>query len=551
MQSLYKVGLNFLSNKKASFFIILACIISKSILIIFYSYTGRDKIYNLSASYNLLHGKGWTNSFFYLENLDSEVLRPFCHWPPGYGFLITPFQMIFRENSFLSTTIFEIGCFVLFILLCRGILKTQKLSTAWLNLSTILLSFFSHDFIEASLGTDLLALVFLLGFFYSSIRIWKTDNRRQAVMLGMIAGICLFFAGFTRYMYVPVCLFIAVVLLFLSLWKKNKIARSGFLITLAICFLGLGAAMVFQNAACGSPFYTGIDKKGLFFENLEYWHPSSIGAFINLEFVPIQLANFSSVSYSGWLQVFSWINLVIYFFILAGACFYFYKARKLPADRFPIFPFVGFIFSSAIIGGLAVMSLTNGAKYTVSGNAWTFIVEGRYHAFPVVFLQLFFLPEVAETKGVFKFKTVYHSVLSLCFVLILLTCIHQVYFTAKVAMNYTVMKESAVREQDYVFFESLLVKTKKANPEKDILIASVHEFYPLLASMHKGKGIIDAYKLNSYSPSVTRPAILFTVISSKDQNKYADYLKNSSVKFVKEVTGIMIYMQLLTPADQK
>ena len=54
----------FFPGKRTSFYIILFCIAAKSLLITFYSYTGKDKIYSLSASYNLLHGKGWTNSFF-------------------------------------------------------------------------------------------------------------------------------------------------------------------------------------------------------------------------------------------------------------------------------------------------------------------------------------------------------------------------------------------------------------------------------------------------------------------------------------------------------
>lgn len=551
MQSLYKIGFNFLSNKKVSFFILLLCIVSKSVLIFFYSYTGRDKIYNLSASYNLLHGKGWTNSFFYLEDINKEVLKPFCHWPPGYGLLITPFQMVFGENIFLSTTIFEIMCFVLFILLCRAILKTQKLSTPWLNLYTILLSFFSHDFIQASLGTDLPALVFLFGFFYSSIRIWNSGNQRSAIMLGIIAGICLFFAGFTRYMYAPVCLFIAIVLLVLSHWKKNKIAGAGYLLTLVICFLALGAAMVFQNAACGSPFYTGIEKKGFFLENLEYWHPASIAAFINLDFVPVQLEKFSSVSYSAWLQIFGWTNLVVYFFFVVVASYYFYKVRKVPADGLPIFDFIGFIFSFTIIGELAILSLTNGPQYWESGNTWTFIVEGRYHAFPVVFLQLFFLTKVAQTQGMFKFKSFHKSILSFCFILFLLNCLHQVYFTTKVALNYKSMKENALREQDYVFFESLLVKTKKENPEKDILVASIHEFYVLLASMHNAKGIVDGYKLRNYIPPVTKPSVLITVTEAQYESMYTEYLKNNNVKLIKEVAGTRIYIQLLNSPDQK
>src|SRR4029078_8152373 len=196
MKNFLKTALDILSHKRTSFYIIVLCIIAKSVLISFYSYTGKDKIYNLSAGYNLLHGKGWTNSFFYINNLDSEVLEPFCFWPPGYGLLITPFQILFGTNIYIATTLFEICCFITFILLCRAILKTRGLSRAWLNISTVLLAFSSHDVIEASLGPDLLALDFLLGFFYVAIRIWNNSDKKLTGKFGMVAGLCIFLAGF-------------------------------------------------------------------------------------------------------------------------------------------------------------------------------------------------------------------------------------------------------------------------------------------------------------------------------------------------------------------
>ena len=165
MRNLFQYIFTILSNKRASFFIIPVCIAAKAVLIFFYSYVGKDKIYSLSASYNLLHGKGWTNSSYYLDDLNKEVLSPFCYWPPGYGLLMTPFQKIFGQNIFLATTIFELLCFAVFILLCRAILKTQQLPVGWLNVSTILVSFVSHEFIETSLGTDLPALMFCVGIF--------------------------------------------------------------------------------------------------------------------------------------------------------------------------------------------------------------------------------------------------------------------------------------------------------------------------------------------------------------------------------------------------
>ncbi len=544
MEKLYRYIYNLLSDKKAAFFVIPVCIVAKSILIFYYSYTGRDKIYSLSASYNLLHGKGWTNSFYYLDDLNKEVLSPFCYWPPGYGLLITPFQKIFKQDIFLSTTLFEICCFIIFLLLCRAILKTQQLSVGWLNASTILLSFFSHEFIETSLGTDLPALCFILGFFYCSIRVWDSSRYRKIIKHGLIAGLCLFFAGFTRYMYVPVCFFVSMVVLIVSYWKRNEKAQKGYWLSLGVCGLGFMAAMLFQNMACGDPFYTGIDRKGIFPGNLGYWYPSAIAAFVNINLVSVQLGKHSSLSYWAWQQLFSWINLFLYLVILVIAGNNFYRFRKR-TEALPVFSFVGFVLSAAIIGELAMLSLTHFEKPT-SGGVWTFIEEGRYQAFAVVFIQLFILKALSGAKNLFRV-----NVISFLFLLFFANFIHQVYFTTKVALNYRAMKAESVREQDYVFFESLLKQTIKENPEKDILVASSDRYYSLLASMLNKKGIADGYRLNSYSPVVNQPAILFAVLFEKEKEKYANYLARKDVKLVKEVAGTRIYMQILTPNPAK
>lgn len=546
MRNLYQYIFTILSNKKAAFFIIPLCIIAKSILIFFYSYVGKDKIYSLSAGYNLLHGKGWTNSSYYLDDLGKEVLTPFCYWPPGYGLLMAPFQKIFGQNIFLATTVFECLCFVVFILLCRAILKTQLLSVGWLNISTVLLTFVSHEFIETSLGTDLPALCFVLGFFYGSIRVWDSTKYKKIARHGIIAGFCLFFAGFTRYMYVPISLFISVVLLAVSYWKTNREAQKGYWLLFGVCFVGVTAATIFQNNACGSPFYTGIDRKGIFWDNLSYWYPSAIAAFVNINLVAVQLGKNSSLSYWTWQQLFSWFNLIIYLPIIIAGAKYFYRFSKRNDPGFPAFSFIGFILSAAIIGELALLSLTHFEKPT-SGGVWTFIEEGRYQAFPVVFLQLYFFKTLATANNLFSFKRAPSFILSVLLILYAVNFIHQVYYTAKVAATYRSMKDDAVREQDYVFFESLLKSTIKDNPQKDILVASSDKYYPLLASMLGKKGIADGYKLEGYSPTVGKPTILFTVIFGPQLDKYQNYLRRTDVKLVKQVAGTNFYIQYLAP----
>ncbi len=537
-----------LSRRGFSFYITTVCIAAKSILIFYYTYTGKDKIYSLSASYNLLHGKGWTNSFYYAEDVTREVLIPFCHWPPGYGLLFTPFQMLFRENIFLATAALEILYFIAFILLCRGILATQQLSRGWINLSTILLSFYSHDFIEASLGTDLIALVFLLGFFYCCLLIWRGGSKTTLLWLGIIAGGCLFFAGFTRYMYVPVGLFLAILMPLVSYWKKNKIAMPPYLVAMATSVTGLVTAMFLQDAACGSPFYTGIKEQGVFWNNLSYWHPAAVAAFTDMNFVPVQLAGFTGISFFSWLKVFNIINWLIYLWIIFALVRYAARYWNSGWSKFPLFELLGSVISAAIIAELALLSLTNGLKYTVYEESWTFIIEGRYHAFATVFMQLFLLKKVAAIKTPQLTSRFYGFIFAACFFLLVLNSIHQVYFTAKVGLNYSTMKANATREQDYVYFESLLKSTRAQNPNKEILVAADDRYYVMLASMLNAKGILDIEILNNKTPAVDQETILFFIFYGGHEKQYQGYLQNNDVKLVREVAGTRFFMQMLRPS---
>lgn len=550
MKRFFKYMHAFFSRKSSSVLITIICIAAKSLLIFFYTYTGKDKIYNLSASYNLLHDKGWTNSFYYADNINQEVLLPFCHWPPGYGLIFTPFLAIFGENIYLATAILEVLCFTAFTLLCRGILATQNVSRVWINISTILLSFFSHDFIEASLGTDLLALAFLLGFFYCSLLIWNGAGSTKLKWLGFAAGLCLFFSGFTRYMYVPVGIFIALLLPGIAYWKKHRVALPALLITAITSIGGLVLAMIIQDAACGSPFYTGIKEQGIFWRNVSDWHPAVLASFTDLKFVPVQLAKVSGISYVGWLKIFNWVNWILYAWIAIALIRYLIEHWKSSAGSFPIFELLGAFLAAAIIGELALLSLTNGLKYTMSNDAWTFIVEGRYHAFPVVFFQLFLLKKIAGIERISRPRSLYQAIFISCFLLFVFNSLHQVYFTVKVGLNYSKMKEASVREQDYVFFERLLKATRRENPGKDILVASDDKYYTLLASMLQAKGIADPVTLNDRIPVTGKPSVLLVIFYGNKAHRYTGYLQNNDARLIKEVAGTRFYVQLLPPQSK-
>lgn len=531
-----------LSLKYAGLLIIIACVIAKSVLIRYYSYIGRDKMYHLSASYNLLHGKGWTNSVYYTSDLQQEVNEQFCLWPPGYGLMIAPVEYLVKDDLHASTDIIEILSFIAFLLLCRGLLATQGMTRSWVNISTILLAFFSHEFIEESLGTDLPGLCFMLGYFYSAILLWKTENTAKGGRLGLIAAACLFMAGFTRYMYVPVAVFVSVLMIALAWWKGNKRALPGYWICLLLSSALLAAAAFYQGAVCADPFYIGTDRKSFFAENLSYWHPAALAAFLNLEVYSTLLNRFTGISFLSLKTIFNWINLLAYAFFLIAGIRYLPVIKKALTENFPVFRVLGFVLSAGIIGELAMLSLTNSPKYTLNGTSWTFIIEGRYQAFAVVFLQLFFLQEMSKLNWKAAGRPRVWAMAGL-FSLLCINSIHQFYFTSKVALNFREMKRNVIREQDYDYVEMYLGTLRRESKGEDIYITSSDAYYPFMGSVLGVKGIKDYRNAALVRDRVTRSSILLVVVMQPELELYRSFINSPGVLLEKEINGTYIYRQ--------
>ncbi|MGC4034693.1 MAG: hypothetical protein QM764_01940 [Chitinophagaceae bacterium] len=542
-----------LSGKRSSYIIVLFCCFVKSILILFYTYTGRDKMYHLSAVYNLLHGKGWTNSFYYVENVNREVLQPFCFWPAGYGISITPFQLLFGNNFFWSTSLLEVLCFIAFILLCRSILKLRGMNAMWLSISTIVLGLAPYDFIEASLGTDLPGLCFLLGFFYFVLKIWNSSeaNKRKLIFMGTGAGICLFMSALIRFMYMPVGLLALLACLLITFMQKKKTALPGIFTALVVGVSGILFSVFAQTIHCGTPFYIGAEQqRGIYFSNFGYWHPVILFSFINLNVLGSIGQKFTGIPYAEFFNVFSWFNIIIYvgFFFMALVFIKKYLWRWRQTESFPFFSFFGFIISASIVGELAYLSLTTAPQVFPGGTKWTFLAEGRYFAFVIIFIQLFFLSTVGSSDFKINYNKPVRFLFYGLFCLMLFNSAHQLYFTAKVAISFSDMKKNSVREQDYVAFEQLLKKSIEQNPDKQILVAASDAYFPLIASVYKQKGLADPLSLNATLPLVNMPSLLITVIGDFERNDYAGYLNRNETRLVGKATNKSFYMQLLQPA---
>ena len=528
----------FLSTQTATWLVLLVGLSAKTLLIFYYSFVGRDKIYHLSAVNNLLEGKGWNNTFYAVQDLNSEILQPFCHWPPGYGLLMTPLYAIHSDVYFVTIAV-EVIFFILLIWVCRRILKTLDVAMPGINIFTLLMCFFPFDFIEESLGTDLPAMVFLLASLYFLIKIFRPGSQGlQLVKSGLLCGFCLFLSGLIRYNYVVVAITLPIILILACyLTRQRQYLRAMFSVAV-VSITGSIAMMVFLNTTCGEPLVMVEATRGFYPGNLVNSYPSMIASVINTRLIATTSHRFEFTDYSSMLQILSYCNLAIYAFCIFLLLRWFFTYRNVVLTPYRVFVFAGSVASIAIIATLAYLSLTNELKRSVNGNVWTYIVEGRYYAFVVVFVQLLIFSSFHLTTS-----KIVKRLLTLCIVLIGLSALHQVYFTGKTAITYREMKSNVAREMDYDWF----IKEIRgfSNGNAGVITASTDAFYPLYTSMEGHKGMIDPFILNKKLPQVKVPTVLFIIVHDNELASFDAFLKHKGVTLYNKIGETNIYTLIL------
>lgn len=381
------------------------------------------------------------------------------------------------DNYWLITTAVEILFFIFFILVLRRIFTELGFSNEQKNTATILCGLFPYDFIEDSLGTDLPALVFLLMFIFL---IMVMVRGRQSAGLALLAAFSLIMAGTIRYPYVPVGLACSIGLILIP-WFRNLTYLKAIRLTGLIGFIGLGLLLLFQQWHCGSPFYLRDVEKGIYPENLQYWHPVLLAALINIPTTATILSNAIAISYVDWLWVFQWINIIIAVSLLTYLLKRFRLSDLSAAEKTLIIS--GLFISVSILALLTFLSLTTAKYEFVNNYRWTFIAEGRYFAFLILFLQICLMAVFFHRKTLSLFVKIL-----LCAALLIWcsSVLHQVYRGSKIILQYKEMKGNVTREQDYVYFMNYL---DTANKKEELIVISSDQFYPVYAQLKGAKGV--------------------------------------------------------------
>ncbi len=166
----------------------------------------------------------------------------------------------------------------------------------------------------------------------------------------------------------------------------------------------------------------------------------------------------------------------------------------------------------------------------------------RYYAFIIVFLQQLF---TVQMFLFFQQKRAIRSALLILSFFLCLSIVDGAYFSVKAALDFKKTKLLVRKNDDffYHYFKAFIVQ----NPNVDICVSSSDDYFPNLASAFSKKGVFDIHTLKTSMPAVRQETYLFTIFLDWELSEYANYIKNSDVRFYKKIDEYNYFLQHIKP----
>ena len=498
-----------LSDKKTSYLIILLAIVARIIHLIFFFNIRVDGMYQVLATQNFVHGHGISSSFVLPSDLSTIIYEPQINWPPGYSLLLSPFYLLFNHHFIFAGIALEITAAIVFIFVTRSILSLLQTPLYLVNIFTLLSAFFLYPFYVIC-SSDASAITFLLSGIYFCLKIINTQQKSFYLTIG--AAICLFLAGFIKYLFIPV-VFIVPVLMYLqaNADKRKPLLNKSYFIFLFL-LLTIGGLLVWQKYFSGSATYISSTTRGFFPENLKGSYPAGIASFINPDTVSMALPGGLRTDLIIF-RIFQFIHILLLSAILFFA-FRFYRKKGMAGLSLQgSFLNYSFWLSLAIIILLSALSLYVGKEENIPGHWWSYVDEARYYGLPMVLIQLsFFLIITLKNE---KFR----SLLLVLFVLFCIESVRGLIFTIKRiqhAGNETYSWQYDKEIQDYV---NAVIKNKlQKNPGTTGVVTGSTYYINYRVGMNSHLPIlIDIDPLLSNTPFQTKkPVMVFAITNAND-----------------------------------
>lgn len=411
------------------------------------------------------------------------------------------------------------------------------------NIFIVFQGFFLHEFIIVSGPTDFLALSFLVASWYYTCSVILKKRGWQHP-----AAAFLFFtlAALTRYQYMPACVAGAACLFYIGWKQKNFYYKQVSVFTTVFLIISIGVLLLWQKLSAGNFFYNPSPERGWYPRNLLVTYPFAISSFFNLDFWAQQLALLFNNSYNYWIWVFRLLKFPVLLLFLFS--YWQWLKKKAPS-------ILTASDNSWIIGGciavttilfLIFLSLTNSPKLQTF--QWTFVADGRYFAFPVLFLQLTIWHWAFQDRKFLKgLKKIIVLLLSVIF---LIEGIHGFYFIIKkMSRPLTPVAETFFNDPYTKTMTNFIKEEKLKNPSRVIAVFSLNELFGYMANWNGVNGVFMINKMSNKMAKTTRPATLLVVLPHYLKDTFSLLIQNPATKIYKETSPYTFYTLQLEPGN--
>jgi len=530
-------------------YVTIAClfvsVICRTINILFVSFAGRDKMMLVLQSKNFLEGKGLSIPQYFTIQPETPVYDYTQFWPPGYSLIIAPFLKLFNYNIYWATSSFDLVIGIALIFTVRKICMQLGFPALAINMMTLIAGCFEYPFTGQSLPTDTVSILFILLAISYSIKI--TSANKFSFKQIFITGFLLFLPCLFRYSYPPISVGIPLVIFLFSFIIKDKLLIKKSLWMTAITASLIIILFVLLKFTTGHLGYITPTERGYFPENIIHWYPVIPGSFIDFPFFTSQVIHITGIGLTLQLHLLEIINIVL--IVILTALFFnslFIKKIFRHVNSFKWLILWSWVCSVLTFISLGWLSFTY-QKQRGYESDWNYIYEARYYGLVIIFLQLIFLGWVFLTEAWKKILWQKIIIVS-CATLLFIEITHSIYFNTKLVFNFTQYKSAIYREQDYNYFNNLLLKLEKENPAHELLVAAPNDnFYTYTAAYYHKKGIFDAESLKTMLPKVKTKSLLVVMLYNDELDAYQNFISNPKTRKIQQVAYSNFFLVELIP----
>jgi hypothetical protein len=522
---------------------------------------GNDKFGQILAARNFLQGHGISIDQSAACNLSEKIYAPMVGWPPGYSFLMMPFLAGGKDNFMLPTYVIDCATALVFFLYLRKTLLFIKFPASLANLFLVSTGLFINNYIARSSPTDFLGMTLLLAAVYYSMKIASSPILSFKLLVLLLVFSTL--ASLVRHQNFPVAILLLITIALMGIIQRRKtLLLSSVLILTAIgtfyvivvalfnsMFQHLqscsdnvycGAGLIYHHSETGKVFQQYAASKGFFPSNLQHMHPFIIDSFINLNFYVVQLSGFAG-SYVDWIEVAKVFNFPLLIILLIVFARFLFLNQLHPKSGQEFFWLFGGIAAAGVVGCLVLLSLTNDKNTGPPIFVWTFVMEDRYYAFPVLFIQIIVWQRLLLKRPLSLWENFLKWLL---IVTITIEGIHGVYFLSKRISNpknpldHFVSFDQGTND----FVSQFIHEQKQKDSSVKVVVSSFGSFRGSVADWFGASGQFVPVELNTIEPRAASPTLLLIVLRTSEIPLLNKFLQNHQVRIIKQLGDYHFYL---------